>query len=253
MSDAIISRRGGGVGLNFRVTQYPVGTDLSNIIGKHNEIAVLTNTAITEWTIGPSEPSFPEVGSVWIKAGKSSHTILDALKKSTIRKNVIELRLENVRQYATGSWGLVKAYIFRNGQWNDLITYAYDRGDQCTILTGGWTDTNGSCSYGTEYIQVPSSDGVRGCRTTNLIRMDDFATLYLVCTNSGSAADSAFGITTKQSNLSRSDFEVYLSPTAEAHSEETTLQLDVSNITGEYYIACVTTLKWTRIMEVYLE
>jgi len=133
MGEAFITRRGGGANLNFRVNDYPTDTDLDQIVGKVNEIAVLTDTEMPDWQISFEEPENPEEGFVWVKAGTSSKHQIEALKKHSVLLNI-----QGVWQYDGEDWVRKKAFVWQNGEWNDLDVFVYDNGDQCTALTGGW-------------------------------------------------------------------------------------------------------------------
>ena len=133
MSDVFLMRRGGGTNLNFRITRREVGTDLSGITGKTNEITVISGTTLADWTISAAEPPLPVQGSIWIKTATASKNSMEILKK-----NSIELFMQGCFQYETGAWVRKKAYIWQDGAWHDFDIFLFDNGDQCTALTGGW-------------------------------------------------------------------------------------------------------------------
>lgn len=235
MSNAYITRRGSGVSLNFRVTRYNEGTDLSNIIGKHNEIAVLTNTRITDWTMAAEEPELPETGSLWILFGLSTINSINVLKKHTIRLNPMY-----VRQYETGTWKKKSAYIYRDGSWHDLAFSLYDEGDTCDILTGGWIATDAAPQSGTHTVPEvtfgASAMSISFINTGTVVTKDKvdlslIKKLFLKGTFTNNRTNFYFGI---GNVVGRADVkQVQIRPTL---NEEGVWELDVAEYNDSYYV-----------------
>ena len=123
---------GGGADLNFKIvggTTQPSGL-------RENTIWANTSTAITGYIFDDNQPATGSEGLIWIITSTSS-TSLNALKK-----NAIQLCLIKCRQYVSGTWIPLDAYIYQNGaltQFSWKYTYLYKPGDTCASLTGGYT------------------------------------------------------------------------------------------------------------------
>ena len=123
---------GGVSALNFKV----VGGTSQPVNPKENTIWVNTQTEISGWVFSASEPESPVEGMVWISTGISGGVEFNALKK-----NGIQICPIYAKQYADGAWVGKPAKSYHDGEWNEWITYLYNKGDECTDLTGGWVAT----------------------------------------------------------------------------------------------------------------
>ncbi len=254
MSDAMIMRRGGGANLNFRITQYAPDTDLSNFIGKTNEIAVLTATPIADWSISMTEPLVPATGDVWIKTGTSSLNNIEALKKHSIKLN-----LQGAYQYETGAWVRKKAYLWQGGRWNDMDIFLFDNGDQCTDRTGGWTKSLGDAAeinITNAYIQTvgKGSGGGGAVYTTNKVPLTGYTALKakLNITSHTSTGDalSLYISSATGNNPSKTAY----SQVARSDTGDMTLTVDISAYRdGEYYVGFRNFCTNCKIYEVWLE
>ena len=138
MGDAYIIRRGGGSGgVNYRVKAYPHSSDIPST-AKENTIAVVTTNEITDICFSPNEPTVKTTGLLWIKVGSSSPAKFNAIKKNSIILYPLYAKL-----YIGGKWISVVAKSYLNGVWVNWIIYAYNYGDECIELTGGWTSDIG--------------------------------------------------------------------------------------------------------------
>ena len=106
---------GTGAGLNFKV----VGgtTQLEN--PTENTIWVNTDSEITSWAFSAVEPESPTDGLVWIKTGTESQIVFNALKK-----NSIQIMPLFAKQYISGAWVEKSAQIYQSGEWKDWIDWS---------------------------------------------------------------------------------------------------------------------------------
>lgn len=233
-----------GAGLNFEV----VGGTVQPTNPKENTIWVNTSMEITNWEIGDDEPATFEPGKVWIKTGANSLLAFNVLKQ-----NCIMLKPLNVFQRAAlGEWETKSAKIFQNGAWADLnLFFIIKDGNivECKFSTSIRTDKNNlSVSQKAGYLSIENSgtDGsVGGCTTEKKIDLTN-ATKIVVDMNvirNGTQASAAHfkGVSlvvttaTQLENLNGvSSAIVVYAITATTGAQ--TLELDVSSLTGSYYV-----------------
>lgn len=130
MSGVIINTGGGsGGGLNLKV----VGGTTQPTSPKENTIWVNTDTEIEGWAFSSAQPESPKEGMLWFQ------TTTDSLVAMNIdKKNTVMLYPGGCSQYIGGAWVEKDAQSFIGGKWVDWRIYFYNKGDQCTDLTGGW-------------------------------------------------------------------------------------------------------------------
>ena len=133
---------GGGVSLNFRVAAYGSKSSLQSATPAENTIGVITLNKITSWVVDASEPATPSEGMVWISTGKTSRIIINILKK-----NVIYIYPQVVKQYVSGAWINRDSFCYQNKAWRSLwFGQLYTPGYEWSSVTGGWTSI-GKRSY----------------------------------------------------------------------------------------------------------
>ena len=124
---------GGGGGLNFQV----IGGDRAPGSAKENTIWINTVVKISSWIFSATEPENPTPGMVWISTGTSSPVRFNAL-----RKNVLQVYPLAAKQYRSGRFKNVDAFMGMNGAWVQFSStwdgYLYNNGDQIEDITGGW-------------------------------------------------------------------------------------------------------------------
>lgn len=232
---------GGGTSLNFKVVGNPQPNNPSE-----NTIWLNTDTPITSWLFSATEPNPAEAGMVWISIGISSGVEFNALKKNGVQVYPI-----SASQYIDGAWVSVTAKSYRNGVWVEWITYLFNDGDTCVDITGGWTNSGYSYSGtvdGSTYkytntaptvgntikVSVGAELKVAIAGTANKINLTDTKT---VAVDVESVVGQAFVIVTTSKAL-ESNYAVRKALTAS--SAGTTVNLDVSTLSGNYYIAVFT-------------
>lgn len=265
MSDALIVRRGGGANLNFRIKQYPVSTDISQITGKENDIAVLTATAITNWQLSYSAPDSPAAGDLWIKLASSSLHEIEILKKQSIL-----LYINAAFQYENGAWVRKKAYLYHSGAWNDLDIFLFDNGDQCVQLTGGWktvNDTHGGCTVLDDRIHfapLDSSGAGQACYTENKVALSGYTKLCVkmnvttVAPTSQYPSRFAVGLYTNNTSFSpfySSQVVTYAELPTTQPAGDCTLELDISAYkdSSNYYVGFTNIVCVADVYEIWLE
>lgn len=127
MSEAFITRRGGGGGLNFKV----VGGTVQPTNPSENTIWVNTPTEITGYVFSATQPESPTAGTVWISTGTSSPVAFNAMKK-----NGLWVYPRTCYQYINDTWTTKTAKMYQDGTWVDWLTYLFYNGYNNTDLAG---------------------------------------------------------------------------------------------------------------------
>lgn len=124
---------GGTSLLNFKIIG---GTNKPNN-ERENTIWVNTDMPITEWIFSVEVPNNPVEGMVWFLTGISSQIAFNALKKNSVMVYPL-----SAKQYISGSWVSVTAKSYQGGKWVDWTVFAFNNGDLCEGITGGWEATD---------------------------------------------------------------------------------------------------------------
>lgn len=216
--------------LNFKI----IGGQTKPSDPKENTIWVNTPYAVGAWDVSPVEPSraVKANGDVWLKIDPYGTMAFNALKK-----NSIVVHLGTAYVYANG-WVECDAEVYQDGAWNPLVIpwdgYYFKDGNQCTDVTGGWTtdgwSNSGTASVGStivlsaEYNQYARVGTAKAVDLTNVNKiwfdspngMGDKYYGGFICINDKKSASSPF--------------------LSAAIKTAGTGSLDVSAISGEYYI-----------------
>lgn len=230
MSEAIISRRGGGANLNFKV----LGGTSQPASPKENTIWVNTDTAITSWFFSATEPENPVEGMVWIKTGKASGIPFNALKKNTII-----VYPQGVMQYASGTWEQKTAEAYQSGAWMDLLPGGalYWLGNQFESITGGWKasmqsgNSGGTITVNDDFIRINKvSGGNVSMVSNNKIDMSGYSTLYVDVDATTVPESVVLGVASTNSGSSYTDYvKINVSGTGRK-----TLSVDIVSVTSGY-------------------
>ena len=231
---------GGGASLNFKV----VGGTSAPASPKANTIWVNTDVAITIWRFQPYQPSTPTEGMVWISTGNTSPAMFNALKKNVIIINPI-----SAKQYISGAWVDKTAKSYQNGAWVDWITYLYDKGNQYTSLTGGWTSYGDSAkiTFNSDHILLEIVSGYNEtwgmAYTKNKIDVTGISTLYFYIdertsadiaeSSNSSSKYSTVGISTSP-DVRTNGWTAY--KRVPSGTTQTLFEVDVSAYSGTYYV-----------------
>lgn len=117
----------GGAAFNFKVVGNPQPESASD-----NTIWIDTDE-MNGWVFSADEPEKVD-GLVCIAVGSASPVAFNALKKNGIMVYPL-----SAKQCVNGAWVTKTAKSWQGGKWVDWFPYLYNRGDECTALTGGWT------------------------------------------------------------------------------------------------------------------
>lgn len=241
---------GAGGGLNFKV----VGGTSAPASPKENTIWINTNTTITSYVFSATQPT-GSAGMVWISIGTSSTGEFNALKKNSIQVYPI-----SAKQYVSGAWVGKEAKSYQGGKWVDWVTYLFNNGDECTAQTGGWSGawTNANGYF---YVECKGNTTWYPEYTANKIDLTKAKTLkinYEIIDTGGALQYSMrLGLlSAKPSSTALSSAPSYASSVVCGETEKQAV-LDVSAITGEYYVvftnpSSIGTTK-TKVYEVIIE
>lgn len=240
----IMSGRGGGAGggLNFKVVG---GT--TQPTGKENLIWVKTSTTITGYMFAGAKPTSAASGTVLIQTAATSNAAFNALKKNTLM-----VYPDSVSQYVNGAWEKRDAWIYQNNAWKQISwswLYVIQNGVIVTppgFSTFGYTGntTLPTITAGDGYQQIASTTNSNAVTTDSAIDLTNVTTVYaginLVKVTQSTTAKwkgislavlNAVGVA-NHSALTNAIIEQQLTTTI----GEQTLSVDVSALTGSYYI-----------------
>lgn len=232
---------GGGSALNFKVIA--VSSELLlPATAKENTIAVITTTPITSYVFSSTAPTSPTEGMVWFATSTASNVGFNAIKK-----NSLWVYPTNCKQYVSGAWVSRTAKMYKNGVWVDWTRYLYDNGVEAAE-TGGWSTTGYSMSgysisaatKGANSITFASSTStnlnLQG--TQNAIDLTDVNTITIELTVRDKDNNGYAGQVWVLSSKTITAAVARVVITNEAGSK-TTANIDVSSLSGSYYIACI--------------
>lgn len=160
--------------LNFKVY---TASSIPTAPGVENDIVIVTSVPMTNWIMSPEEPSgIPRAdGDVWIKYSTEGNTF------NALKQNAFMIATISAYQYVDGKWVDVDAASCQGGEWVEWVTYLFNRGAQCTNITGGWARSG---------LYVSSS-----CKNTGSVSVDNTISL------SSTSGNCAFATTVNKVNL----------------------------------------------------
>lgn len=243
LSNLSSSNSSGGNGqgaLNFKVesgNSFPPEAE-------ENTIMVITNNTITEWLFSSGEPENPIEGMIWIKTGTSS-----AVEFNALIANGIMLYPLFVKQYINNEWVTKEAKSYQNGIWVEWLEYLYNYGDECIDLTGGishdgYTDPNNNIVgfiKNVDNLYAQAGGSLRLAGTMNKINLTNVNTV-VVDMDITATTYGVYIVATADKNIDASNRAA--SVTIDEVSSGL-CELDVSALTGEYYISIVAILNTT--------
>lgn len=262
---------GGSGGLNFKVVGYATEAELLADTPKENTIGIITTNKITGWMFAAADPAEPVEGMVYITTGKESDIAFNALKK-----NGIQVYPLSAKQYVTGAWVDVTAYSYQGGEWVEMQRkiYLFEHGDECISVTGGWVSEAHMLGSGSGYSSaltvtaiengVKLTQGIGGgagiYRTKNKINFDNAKNLGFTgeIYKDSNYAQNIIGFcvyATDSSDLVN-DSAGYFKATNGTTTFDNTTIIDVSNITGDNYVAAFIMSsdgKYINMIDLYLE
>ena len=200
-----------------------------------NTVWVKTSTAITSWAMQPTAPTSPTFGMVWIKTALTGGASLNALTK-----NALDIALVGCQQYSGSAWEPKEASIYSGSAWvqfaaEQLILFAPGGGYADNWATdyeaSGYTVNAGTIADDGLTVTAPFGPySVLG--TAAKIDVTNFAAVSAEVTyTAGTQGGGVIQMTmpTDKANINASP-NVAITATG-------TVTIDVSALTGEYYIA----------------
>lgn len=229
--------------LNFEV----VGGTAAPANPSENTIWMNTDQNITGWYLSHSEPTEPSEGMAWICLGAFGDTEFNALKE-----NGIQIFLIAGYQYINHVWEKKPIECYQNGEWVEFTKILlFNSGNQFAYLTGGWIAVNAGITIvvGEEIVSDITGGSNRDASvyTHNLIDVTDFSTL--VCRVNKDSGKMNFGITKDNSSL----VPQMNAKTLTTVSGEQEVRVNLSDISGLYYIAIHFDVCKGRVSSVWLE
>lgn len=228
---------------------------------KEKTIWVDTEIAITGYIFGTEKPEGYTQGLVWIKTASRS-----PVEMSVTSENLIMVYPQYAYQCVDEVWVEKRARSFYNNAWHDWRMYLYNKGDHFTRITGGWEDytQNDDIYAATNYATLgefdtdmymhtfrPSSannQGYLSVAALNKIDVTNYHTLFVDMnwmTNFKSSPGLRVGLIPQPVYNGTPNFQfsaVEANTDADHYSAvgPYLLALDISNITGEWYIGLKT-------------
>lgn len=228
----IFNMTGGGRPMNFDVKAYATEALMDADTPKANTIGVITTTDITGWHFSATQPKNMANGEVWFSVGTSSPVEFNALKK-----NGIHVYPLSAKQMVSGALKNVTAKSWQGGKWVSWIRYLYKHGDECTDITGGWTNSGfahngislGTVTKDSTGITVTGSSGstYAGICTQNLIDWSEISELTVYSPTENAKVELRFFTGTNTATYA-STFTSYVT--------DGVVTFSIGSITGTYRI-----------------
>lgn len=221
---------GGGAGLNFSVKAYSALPES----GKENEIAVITETPMTEWVCSNFEPASPVEGMVWVRTGTASGVAFNALKKNGLM--VYPLK---VKQYVYEAWVDKTAKSYIDGEWKNWILYLFSDGAANEDVTGGFYGT--IQDGGLYYTGTVASGSNKSFSTKEAVDLTGFNTLKAMMLSSTTSSDIYFRLFVDDSpkdgaNAAGDSLEKQTLLYGGFSGAEVEVTVDVSELSGKHYV-----------------
>lgn len=247
MGNCFLHGNGGVSPLNFRV----IGGTSQPSSPRTNDIWVNTSADIANAIFTPVNPGSTTEGRVWFELGLTSASAFSALKGDTL----ITLCPIDCQQYVSGAWVRKTAKRYTGSAWVDYVRYdtIYNAGDENEPITGGFVSKAWAGAHdetpGTPVITRNSANiafamdsGYGAVHTQNKVGVSNYKTLYATGVFNMGAPDGATNSHYQAMRLWSSVSGVYFTTDAVAtlfittDTASKTVAIDLSNISGSYYI-----------------
>lgn len=237
MGNVFLHGGSGGTPLNFKIIAYGDENTLLAATPAENTFGVITEARITSWIFAFAEPTEPVEGMVWIEVGKSGSLILNALKK-----NGIILYPVRAKQYASGQWVMVEAYIYQGGAWTNLFYgLFYESGTFYTEHTNYLVPDTAVVEENDAFIHLATvaKKTSEVYKVFGPVSLSGINTLTMTSaftdTVSGSHRRVLYVAKLPDVGYAKADAIETFDYTS-GWTAEVTITLDVSDLTGEYYV-----------------
>lgn len=199
---------------------------------RENTVWVKSDIAGKKYVFAEAEPEAAEEGLLWL---------------SVTGKGIITA----ARVYSGGKWVLVDAYMFIGGQWVPIASSwngeLFENGNQYEDLTGGWTSADGNYLIGT------FSDDFYRCRMVNKLDVTNYNTIKFTIV-SNTFWSSTWGISNSKAG-GEDDFvaKTNVGDGSAGINHSGTYAVDVSSVSGEYYLRFMSWNGNFSVSKVWLE
>ena len=215
----------GGGAMVFRVAAYVTQDAMDAATAPEQTLGIITDQAITGWSISPDRPETEKIGFVWIQMGRSSTGAVNALAYNEIR--ICPLAAQQLTENGwidrVGKTYLNEAWV----AWGPEVTYLFTAGNQHTDLTGGWSDIDLSAQTLTLSVdKAATSTGAGGYVSTitgKRVDVSAFGALYATV----EACDKIFTLSLRDDQGNA---------VAKTTGTIGVITLDISTVSGSYYI-----------------
>ena len=253
---AITGTMSGGGGLSLTV----VGGTTQPSSPTENTIWVNTSTSIASWCVQNTEPSSPSAGMVWITLKPSISNVINLSDSGTFLAG-----FGIARQYISGEWVIMDAYLFDGNTWQELQSYLYNLGDTCVDFCGGWKHLDSGSNNRDEFLadnmhmNYTSTTGVNGAFVTeDPVDLTEYTKLCIDFSVSRGLTGSAYlsGIYRSTQNSSYSNYANNYTAIYTWHLSSKArgvVEVDITNITGSYYIGTRQQFSDCNIYRLWLE
>lgn len=231
----ILNMSGGGSNpLNFKVVGNPQPEN-----PKGNTIWVNTDVSITSWIFSANEPEAPAEGAIWILPGTAGASF------NALKKNGIMIQPVGAKQYVSGAWVDLDAYLYNGAEWVQFSTarlYLYNKGDTRNNITGGWGTSgyshrsyslrNPTFNSASVTIASNSATNAGAAGTLNAVDLTDIKSIKINFT-----AVSHYAYVYISNTKANPDSNAAAEVSANSKGE---YSLNVSSLKGKYYIFIIT-------------
>lgn len=232
MSIAIFNYGKGGTGsAALNITAYSTVGSLP-ASADEGAVAIITSTAINDVYVSADEPGSPSSGDIWLWLGHNQLVDID------IGSNIL-LPPKAAFQYSGSAWEYKESYVYSSSAWVEVTLYVYDTGDfyladsYSGVSYGGnnWSAVSVSLESGfIKYLCTGTGDREqRYGWTTTLVDLTDVDTVRINYSTAGAIDTLTFKISTTRTNTA-------VVSSNGTYGASHTKDLDVSSLSGEYYI-----------------
>ena len=181
-------------------------------------------------------------GMVWIATGTTGTIEFNALKK-----NDITIQILSASQYVSGAWVSKTAKIYQNSAWVGFELYLYNAGNTFADITGGWvgyakgqTSSSGNATkptakYNTDNVVITCSDDSGWASgmwcAKNKIALTERSKLVF-----DGLLNAKIAYLTVWSAIGEYTKDNLVAETQITKTSRSTVELDVSSLSGSYYI-----------------
>ena len=240
----------GGVSQNFKV----VGGLTQPTNHSKNTLWIKTDVEITGCKLSKYEPKNPIEGFVWILLGDASHVAFHTLKMCG--REFDEVYPICAKQYVGDKFVGVPAMTYQGDEWHNWRVYLYKAGDQCEDITGGWSaydGAGGTTTFTATHINCVTDGSDERYATPYTVKKVD-VTNHSKLLAEINERDSTLGTNMYlASAITGYKSAEVVSAVSSSIVGEQTLEMDISAISGEYYVVFSAYTSNFAVSNVWLE